>query len=281
MALADFCLRAIDAGPRDLSRTCMTTEGWAIASDGAAAADLHGKEDSFHPLVTIPTKLATLGAAYLHAVGRLLQTAGPAPEISIAPLGRAVAEGCGSVAWVLDDRVAADERHLRAWLLWAVAEGKAAVTAEADAGRTGAMSGSPQRLAEIESSLIRQLGMSLERSEKSKPKDWRLAGVAVPGPRQLVVEAVDRWFPGADGSTLYSQVSRQAHSDVLVALALVDMRLQVPKTDGIEFVPTTLALWGLTWGHVLSYLGLRSMEFERWRDGMLVATNRADLIDGL
>jgi hypothetical protein len=134
-------------------------------------------------------------------------------------------------------------------------------------------------LAEIEAAIHHRLGVQLERSAKAKPKDWRLHGVTLPGPRALVVSAVDRWFPGANGGTLYSQVSRQAHSDVLVALALIDDALAMPAGEGLDFVLTTLAFWGLTWNHVLSCLGVGSRDFDAWHRQMLYAIGRGDLID--
>lgn len=223
-------------------------------------------------------KLGALASAQLAAIGTVLISP-VLSRVGIASLGRSVVEACSSVAWLLDDRVTSDVRHRRAWLLWAVAEGNAALTATADGGRTGAMSGSPRRLAAIEAAIDERLGVRLERSAKSKPKDWRLDGVSLPGPRALVVSAVTRWFPGADGGTLYSQVSRRAHSDVLIALAVVDDTLAISTGEGLEFVPTTLAFWGLTWNHILSYLGVGSSDFEAWRCEMLDAIGRVELVD--
>jgi hypothetical protein len=119
----------------------------------------------------------------------------------------------------------------------------------------------------------------LDRSAKRRPKDWRLDGVSLPGPGRLVDLAVERWFPGADGSTLYRQVSRNSHSDVVVALGYVDDTLTIREGEGLGFVPTALGLWGLTWRHVLSYLARTSEEFDNWLDEMLVAIGRGDLID--
>jgi hypothetical protein len=90
---------------------------------------------------------------------------------------------------------------------------------------------------------------------------------------------VARWFPGADSGTFYSQVSRPAHSDVLVALGFVDNMLHIPEGEGLDFVATVLAFWGLAWTHVISYLGLASDEFNAWRTEMLAAIGRSDLID--
>jgi hypothetical protein len=294
--LADLCLRATAAGPTAFADEFIADDGdrWAIGQGGKAAADLRGQPSDVHsPLVHIPVKLGTLAAAQLEAIGTLLtfQPARrlwrlrrrPAPRrIGMASLGRAVVEACGAIAWILDDSATAEVRHRRAWLLWAVAEGNAARTATIDAGRTGAMSGSPERLAEIEAQIHNRLGVNLERATEGRamhPKDWRLDGVTVPGQREMVVLAVERWFPGADGGTLYSQVSRPAHSDVDVALAFVDNTLRIPEGEGVDFVATVLAFWGRTWTHVISYLGLASKPFVAWRTEMLVAIGRRDLVD--
>jgi hypothetical protein len=107
------------------------------------------------------------------------------------------------------------------------------------------MSGSPQRLAELETALHEALGLQLDRSERTHPKDWRLDGISLPGAMDLVSTAVERWFHAADGRTFYSQVSRMTHSDVLVALALVDDALRIrQEDDGLGFVSTALAFWG-------------------------------------
>lgn len=280
-ALGDLCIRARAAGPATFAEDFVDSTGrWAISRDGAAAADLAGEVGSPPPLLSIPVKLSTLAASHLTTIGSLLMHGQPT-HMGLASVGRTVVEGCSAVAWLLDDRVTAEVRHRRAWLLWAIAEGNAALTAAADAGRTGAMIGSPRRLSEIEVAIHDQLGIDLERSTKSKPKDWRLDGVELPGPRALVVAAVDRWFRGADGGTLYSQVSRQAHSDVLIALALVDETLAIPEGEGSDFVPTALAFWGLTWNHLLTYLGLASGRFDAWFEEMLIAIGRGDLVDGM
>lgn len=122
-------------------------------------------------------------------------------------------------------------------------------------------------------------GSAFDRSAKSRPKDWRLDGVSLPGPGRLVELAVERWFPGADGSTLYSQVSRNSHSDILVALGYVDDTLTIREGEGLGFAATALGFWGLTWRHVLSYLGHTTEEFDKWLNEMLVAIGRGDLID--
>lgn len=278
-SLGKLCIAASAAGPGAFAEEFVdTTAGWAISLDGPAAADLAEGFGGLPPFISIPVKLSTLAASHLATIGDVLMYGQP-NHVGLASVGRTVVEGCSAVAWLLDDGVTPEERHRRAWLLWAIAEGNAALTAAADAGRTGAMVGSPRRLAEIELSIRDQLGIHLERSAKSKPKDWRLDGVELPGPRRLVVEAVDRWFPGADGSTLYSQVSRQAHSDVLVALAVVDDALAIPDGEGLDFVPTTLAFWGLTWNHLLTYLGLVSTRFDAWLEEMLIAIGRGDLVN--
>jgi hypothetical protein len=85
-------------------------------------------------------------------------------------------------------------------------------------------------------------------------------------------------MPGADGGTLYSQVSRQAHADVTVAFTVVDDALRVNEGAGLGFVPTVLAFWGLTWTHLLSYFGLTSEPFNAWRADMPVAIGRGDLL---
>jgi hypothetical protein len=277
--LGDLCLRATAVGPTSFAHEFIADDGdrWAIGLDGPAAADLGGQPDGRpSPLVHIPVKLGTLAAAQLAAIGTLL-TFQPPRRIGMASLGRTAVDACSAVAWVLDDRVTPEVRHRRAWLLWAVAEGKAAWTATMDAGRTGAMSGSRERLAEIEAEIHKQLGVELERSGNAK--DWRLDGVTVPGQRELVVAAVERWFPGADGGTFYSQVSRPAHSDVDVALGFVDDRLRISEGEGLDFAATVLTFWGLTWTHVISYLGLTSEAFVAWRTKMLVAIGRGDLVE--
>jgi hypothetical protein len=224
-------------------------------------------------------KLGTLAAAELEAIGTLLISQ-PRPKVGVVPLGRSVVESCSKVAWLLDDTVPVGVRRRRAWLLRSIAEGNGARTAQKDLGRAGAMNGSPERLAQIEADIETDLGLRLEkRSAKSHPKDWELDGVDLPSPSRLVDLAVTRWFPGADGPTAYSQVSRNSHSDVLVALGYIDDTLQIPEGEGLGFVATVLALWGLTWTHVTSYLGHTSEEFVTWRSEMLVALGRADLLD--
>lgn len=276
--IGELCLSATRAGPESFAAAFVDDRRrWAIGVDSPAAVDLRAQQEESAPVVTLPVKLGTLTSAQLAAIGVLLTS--PDRLIGFASLGRSVVEGCSAVAWVLDDTVTSEVRHRRAWLLWAVAEGNAALTAAEDAGRTGAMSGSPRRLAEIEAAIHRQLGARLERSGRAKPKDWRLEGESLPGRRALVGSAVARWFPGANGGTLYSQVSRKAHSDVLVALALVDDALAVATGEGVDFIPTTLAFWGLTWNHILSYLGVVSPEFDAWRRQMLHAIGRDDLVD--
>lgn len=277
--LGELCISAFGAGPKSFTDLFVDNERrWAISVNAPARGDLQGHRNELPPLVLIPMKLGTLASAQLAAIGALIATP-TTPTVGLASLGRSVVEACSVAAWLLDDTVTSGVRHRRAWLIWAVAEGNAALTAAADAGRTGAMSGSPQRLLDIETAIHDRLGVRLERSASTKPKDWRLDGVSLPGPRALVVAATARWFPGADGATLYSQVSRQAHSDVLVALAMVDETLAIPEGEGGGFVPTTLAFWGLTWTHVLSYVGLTSPEFDDWRRRMLHAIGRGDLVD--
>ena len=276
--IGQLCLSAPHSGPESFAEAFVDDRRrWAIGVDSPAAIDLQGQRDELGPVVTIPVKLGALTSSQLAAIGALLTSHDRL--IGLASLGRSVVEGCSAVAWVLDDTVTSGVRHRRAWLLWAVAEGNAALTAADDAGRTGAMSGSPRRLADIEEAIHRRLGARLERSTKAKPKDWRLDGVSLPGPRALVASAVARWFPGGNAGVLYSQVSRKAHSDVLVALALVDDALAVSRGEGVDFVPTTLAFWGLTWNHVLSYLGVASPDFDAWRRQMLNAIGRDDLVE--
>jgi hypothetical protein len=275
--LGELCLGAQAAGP-DAFANAFIDGGrrWAIGRDGAAAVDVGTHPDAPTPIVSIPVKLSVLAAAQLAAIGTLV-TSASSRQMGIAALGRSVVEGCSAVAWLLDDTATPDVRRRRAWLLWAVAEGKAALTAAEDAGRTGAMSGSPDRLVEIEAAIHKALAVRLDRGDRSKPKDWRLDGVTLPGQRTLVVSAVNRWFPRADGGILYSQVSRKAHSDVLIALALVDDTLAIRSGEGLDFVPTILAFWAMTWNHVLSYLGLTSEPFDKWRDEMLIVIGRSDL----
>jgi hypothetical protein len=220
----------------------------------------------------MPVKLATLAAAALDAIGSVLRSR-PRPKVGVVPVGRSVVDACSKVAWLLDVTVTADDRYRRAWLLWAIAEGDGTVTADKDSGRTGAMSGSPDRLALIEAGIESDLGLRLERSAKSHPKDWKLDGVGLPGPRRLVDSAAKAWFPeGADGSTLYSQVSRNTHSDVLVALGYIDDMLQIPEGEGLGFVATVLDFWERTWSHVMSYVGFTCEEFVSWRSEMRAAT---------
>lgn len=277
--LGQLCLSAPAAGPHAFANAFLDEErGCAIERGGPAVRDLLGQPDAFPPMVWIPLKLSTLAAAQLAAIGTLL-VFGPPSRVGITSLGRSILEGCGAVSWVLDDTVTPEVCHRRTWLVWAVAEGNAAVTAGADIRRTGAMTGSPQRLADIEAAIEHSLGVRLERSHRTKPKDWRLGGESLPGHQDLIVRAVERWFDGGDGKTLYRQVSRQAHSDALVALALVDNMLAIPSGEGYEFVPTVLVFWAQTWNLILSYLGVSSSEFEAWRRKVLKAIGRRDLVE--
>ena len=278
--LAQLCMTAPAAGPQSFAKRFITPgTAWAISAEGPAALDLAPSPNRLSPVVTLPVKLATLASAQVAAIGGLLRSP-VSYSVALMSLGRSVVEGCSTVAWLLDDRVPSTTRRGRTWLLWAISEGDAACTAAEDGGRTGAMSGSPERLASIEAAIARELGVSLDRSLKSKPKDWRLDGIALPGRRALVASAVSRWFPGANGGILYSQVSRQAHSDVLVALALVDEALAVAADDdaAIGFAATVAAFWGLTWSHILAYLGIECAEFQEWRREMMIVIGRPDVV---
>jgi hypothetical protein len=266
--LAELCLSAQAAGPGAYANEYIDENGsHGIAVERAAWRDLQAQRDPDPPIIRFPLKLTTLGAAQLAAIGTLLGSEPPS-RVGITSLGRSVLEGCGTVSWLLDNTVTSEVRHRRAWLLWAVAEGNAAMTAAADAGRTGAMAGSPQRLEEIQAAIHSRLGLRIERSDRAKPKDWRLGGISLPGPGEFVAKAVDRWFGGADGRILYSQVSRQAHSDVLIALALVDDTLAITREGHDDMAPTVLLFWANAWTLVLSYLGLESRDFEDWRRRM-------------
>ncbi len=276
--LAELCLSAQTAGPRAYANEYIDEEGGrGVAVDGPAYIDLQTQRDPDPPIIRIALKLSTLGAAQLAAIGTLLRSAPPS-RVGITSLGRSVLEGCGTVSWLLDDTVSSEVRHKRAWLLWAVAEGNAAITATADAGRTGAMAGSPQRLEDIHAAIQSRLGLRIERSDRAKPKDWRLGGVSVPGSSEFVAKAVDRWFRGAHGRTLYSQVSRQAHSDVLVALALVDDTLTIPR-EGQDIAPTIVLFWANTWTLLLSYLGVTIEEFEGWHRQMVSTIQPGQSVD--
>ena len=108
-------------------------------------------------------------------------------------------------------------------------------------------------------------------------------GVCLSGRKELVVDAVKRWFSQADdtaGAILYSQVSRDANSDLLAAHGRVDGRLVIRTGEGdLDFVPTTLLFWGLTWNHLLSYVGVANAKFGEWFREMLIAIGRSDLVD--
>jgi hypothetical protein len=284
--LGDLCLACPAVGPDALADAAIVTvdgeQRWGIRPDAPASID-DPRGELGGLLVVFPTRLGTLAAAQLAAIGTLLVASVPA-GIGISSLGRSVVEACGTIAWLLDDNVSSDVRHRRAWLLWAVSEGEAARTADNDAGRTGAMSGSRQRLADIEAELHDRLGIRIDRpSEQSQPRSWRLGDTSLPGRRKLVVNAVSRFFASADapvGNVLYGQVSRDAHSDLLTALGRVDDRLRIAGGEGLDFVSTALAFWGLTWNHVLSYLGIPTPErpaFDRWLAEMLVTIGRPDL----
>lgn len=276
--LGDLCLAASKAGPEALAATAIAEingeQRWVIRPDAPASIDdPRGEQGGL--LVTFATKLGALAAAQLASIGTLLTAPVPA-QIGISSLGRSVMEACGSIAWLLDDSddISSGIRQRRAWLLWVVAEGEAALTAEADAGRTGAMSGSPQRLARIEADLHDTLCLRIERSERSKPRDWRLDGVSLPGRRTLVVDALGRFFSPVDraaGVVLYGQVSRDAHSDLVAAHGRVNGRLRISGGEGFDFVSTTLAFWASTWKHLLWYLGVKSTDFDAWRREMLIA----------
>jgi hypothetical protein len=287
--LGELCLAARRVGPDALAATAIREingeQRWVISPDAPASIDdPRGERGGL--LVTFSSELGTLAAAQLDAIGILLTAREPA-QVGISSIGRSVVEACGTIAWLLDDNVTADVRHRRAWLLWAVAEGWAALTADHDAGRTGAMSGSPQRLADVEAKLHKTMGLCIERPKPgSRPSDWRLDGVEIPGRTKLVVDAVNRFFSRADnavGRVLYGQVSRDAHSDLLIAHGRVDGRLRIAGAEGLGFASTTLAFWGLTWNHLLSYLGLplpsaeRSGFDELLREA-LIAIGRPDLV---
>lgn len=270
-ALGEICLRAAAAGPGAYADE-FTDEGWPIDPASRAA------QDGEPLLVHMPVKLATLAAAELEAIGSLL-ISDPRPKVGAVPLGRSVIESCSTVGWLLDNTVTAGIRRRRAWLLRATAEALGARTAEKDGGLTGAMSGSPERLAQIEADIEARLGLRLERGTKTHPKDWKRDGVRLPSRSELVDEAVMRWFPGADGLTMYSQISRNSHSDVLVALGYIDDKLHIPEGEGLGFVATVLASWALEWTRVMSYLGHTCDGFATWRNRMLAAIGRPDLVD--
>jgi hypothetical protein len=274
--LGALCQRATDVGPAAYARTFRDGGSyWPITEDSGARALLERNVEPM--LIFMPVKLATLAAAHLGSIGTLL-IAGA--KVGIAPLGRTVVEACSKVSWLLDDTVTVDVRLRRGWLLWAIAEGEGAGTAARDAGRTGAMWGSAQRLQDIEDAITRELGLGLVRpSPKSHPRHWRLDGVELPGSGQLIELAIEQWFTGADAKVFYSQTSRGAHSDILVALAYVDSMLHISEGEGIDFLGAVLPFWALAWMAVLRYVGTTDpSSFTSWRDEMLTAVSRGDLI---
>jgi len=268
---AELCTRAPKVGPEAFAAEWIESAAWAIGPGGGAHVDLLGTVESVPPLYRLSVKLLTLAAHQLRDLGRLAML-DDTKFAGLAPIGRASVEACSTVAWLLDDSVTAEIRNQRAWLVWIVSEGEAEVTARKDAGRTGAMIGSPARLQEHQAALFAELGLSISaKSERTSPRDWRLGDVSLPGRGDLVDAAVKRWFPDSDGRTFYSQISRGSHSNVLVALAVVNDKLEMTQM-GNEIVFTAAHMWGRAWHHLLTYLNLGSKPFDLWLSELQAAT---------
>jgi hypothetical protein len=150
------------------------------------------------------------------------------------------------------------------------AEGQAARTAAADVRGTGAMEGSPQRLAKMVEQAERCTGNTLVRRSSTarelQPHEWRLGGERLPSKTELIEQALRRWFPNAVGRVYYGQVSRPAHIDPLVAHAFVDRNLVVASSENAAGnAISALGMWGSAWYYLLSYMGLRDSTFDQWR----------------
>lgn len=275
--LASMCRGAVIAGPQAFRDQYVSdTAAWAVGIGSPAAADL--KREAGHPPIHwIPLKLGVLAAVELRALGSLIDAGEGTPATS--SIGRAIVEACSPIAWILDDSQTSDVRSRRAWLLWAIEEAQGLRTAELDAGRSGAMSGSAQRFESIERAIRHRFSESITQVPTRDPRRWSIGDVRLPSRTQMIAIAVQRWFPGADARVFYSQVSRAAHSEVLVAHALVNNRLEISGSDELGIVPTALTCWGQAWNHVLTYLGLECRIFEDWIDAMLRSVGRHDAAD--